>query len=777
MPRKNNIGTRLVAAFSMTSILIIVMSIGAFQGINILSGTVEDIHRHPLAVGNAILNANVHIVSIHRSMKDLVLAGNEAEIRAAINQVDEHERQVLQSFQIVQERFLGDKGQVTKTLQIILGWRPLREEVISLTRAGQAIKAGGITKGRGANYLILIDQEMQQLSKFASNKAEEYRLNAIETRKEVVLYMGVLLLVVILINIGLAIFVIRKIKRQIEDHNEAGESLRLSEELTRQVLETAGEGIFGLDGQGRATFINPIAAELVGWKVEELIGKSQHEITHHTKVDGSPYPREECHIYAAFTDGKVHSVNDEVFWRKDGTSFPVECTSTPVFEGDKPIGAVVVFRDISVRRGMEEKLHKAYDELEHRVEERTCQLQEANEELLRSKELVVQASRAKSEFLANMSHEIRTPMNAILGLTHLLQRSGLTAEQVDQLSKIDTSAEHLLSIISNILDISKIEAGKLTLEHENFHLDAIFDHIQSLFGEQLSSKGLSIEVDRNAVPVWLRGDLTRLRQILFNYVSNAVKFTEQGIISVRAKVPEEQEDGILIRFEVQDTGIGIESRKVASLFGAFEQADTSTTRKYGGTGLGLAINQRLAQLMGGEVGVDSEQGKGSTFWFTARISRGHGVMPKTGPGESTNAETQLRNEYSGAHILLAEDNLINREVALSLLSSVGLAVETASDGAEAVAMVAIKDYALVLMDVQMPVMDGLEATRVIRTRHADLPILAMTANVFVEDRQACTGAGMNDFVAKPVSPEDLFSKLVKWLPKQDTDKPMETSQD
>jgi two-component system sensor histidine kinase/response regulator len=399
------------------------------------------------------------------------------------------------------------------------------------------------------------------------------------------------------------------------------------------------------------------------------------------------------------------------------------------------------------------------------VKERTVELAEALEQ-------AKAASRAKSAFLANMSHEIRTPMNAIIGLTHLMQQASVTQEQTEQLTKIDTSAKHLLSIINDILDISKIEAGKLHLEHSDFHLDDIFDHIQSMFKEQAKSNDVTIEVDRNTVPQWLNGDLTRLRQALLNYVSNAIKFTDNGTIFLRVKKLEEQDDEIRVRFEVEDTGIGIAPNKLPDLFKAFEQADVSTTRKYGGTGLGLDITRRLVQLMDGEVGVESELGRGSTFWFTARLTRGHGTVPAAPTKEATNAEAQLQNLHAGSHILLVEDNLINSEVAVALLSGVGLVVNTAEDGVEAVAMVRKVNYDLILMDVQMPRMDGLEATRLIRSMPyvsgitTDVPILAMTANVFLEDRQACLASGMNDFVAKPFDLDGLFSKIIKWLPKQ-----------
>jgi two-component system, sensor histidine kinase and response regulator len=672
-----------------------------------------------------------------------------------------------------------------------------------------------------------------------------------------------------------------KTRKLLEHTKQQAEALAAVEERSRLILASAGEGICGLNTDGLMAFVNPTGAEMVGYIPEELVGQQMHAQIHYARPDGTRYPREECKMYLTSRDGIRRVVSDEVLWRKDGTSIPVEYTTTPILKGNEVVGSVVSYRDITERL-------------------------RAEAELLAAKEVAEKATRVKSEFLANMSHEIRTPMNAIIGMSHLALKTNLNPRQKGYVRKIQQSGQHLLGIINDILDFSKVEAGKLTIENIDFDLDRVLENVSDLISEKATAKGLELIFDIDStVFTHPKGDPLRLGQILINYCNNAVKFTERGEIIVKARVQEEDEQGQLIRFSVSDTGMGLTEEQMGRLFQAFEQADASTTRQHGGTGLGLAISKRLAQLMGGDVGVTSDVGKGSTFWFTAYLGKGEAIarrlnqpdvrgrrvliiddnaqarevlssmltsmtfaadeapsgqegiemvrqaseqgkpydivfvdwqmpgldgidtgrrirsLPKllspphlvmvtaygreevlkraeeigfenalikpvtpsmlfdsvvqalSGDQESERAipaakalGRDLKRLY-GARVLLVEDNELNREVAMGLLEDAHLSISQAENGRVAIQMIEENDYDLVLMDMQMPVLDGVAATMTIRSnpRFRSVPIIAMTANAMASDREECLRAGMNDHLAKPIDPDTLFDSLLRWIPR------------
>ncbi len=441
--------------------------------------------------------------------------------------------------------------------------------------------------------------------------------------------------------------------------------------------------------------------------------------------------------------------------------------------------------DITRQRLDALELDRHRHHLEERVQARTAELAEAT----RAAEA---ASLAKSAFLANISHELRTPLNAIIGMSYLAQSEASSSAQQERMSKVGEAAEQLLGVINNVLDVSEIEAGKIKLAHSPFFVQQVIDAVASTLKLSAAEKALQVrvEVDAQLTQRTLLGDAAHIREVLLNFAANAVKFTDTGFVRLRADVERDFGDALLLRLEVQDSGIGIAQEAQSRLFQDFEQGDSSTTRRHGGTGLGLAICRRLAALMGGEVGVQSSPGMGSRFWFRLRLEKGSArpaappqprladaaapitqrpeqAVPDT-PQARGAAARELLAHYRGSRVLLAEDNAVNQEVAVALLGSAGLEVDVAADGKQAFEMAGAHRYALILMDIQMPVMDGLDATRAIRQAEwgREVPILAMTANAFAEERQRCLDAGMDDHVAKPVIAEQLFRTLRHWLDHQ-----------
>lgn len=664
----------------------------------------------------------------------------------------------------------------------------------------------------------------------------------------------------------------------ISERERTEKLLSREEERLRLLLGSVGEAVYGVDVDGNCTFCNTAFLRRIGYATSEaLMGRNIHDVIHHTRADGSPYPWNDCALRNAFMAGeKVHLAQD-VMWSSSGESFPVELWSSPLIQNDRVAGAVVIFTDITERLRTEESLRLA-------------------------KETAEAANRAKSDFLANMSHELRTPMNGILGMAALALDTDLSAEQREYLGIVKSSGESLLTLLNDLLDLSKIESGKLELETSDFSVEDCIEQAFQPVIPQAQEKGIDLVWDATGVPPLVRGDPVRLRQVLINLVGNAMKFTKQGQVTILAELSDQTESTMRFHFTISDTGIGIPVEKQRKIFEAFAQADMSTSRRYGGTGLGLSISERLVKLMNGRIWLESEVGQGSKFHFEvtflpadAETIRGdpesaaiHGqtlvliadddavnlqmlkrVLFEWGVPSVTALgglqafdifrEHSKRNVFfsaalldldmrdldglqlatfiaasSGAtriigtihsplnreraneckrlgvftilkplrrhglrealqsedamtiigstgapsftvtdevlnsarlRILLAEDNVVNQRLISRILEKMGHTVVVASDGAAALKVLSQQEFDLIAMDMQMPVMDGLEATHKIRlsevgtARH--LPIVAITANAFDDDRRKCFEAGMDGYVAKPVSPKAIGDEVAR----------------
>jgi PAS domain S-box-containing protein len=497
---------------------------------------------------------------------------------------------------------------------------------------------------------------------------------------------------------------------------------------------------------GFVTSWNHGAELLFGYTAAEMVGRSIDVLVPPDRRS------EEDELRGRVARGLEVEQQETVRLRKDRTPVDVSVTLSPIEDAAGVItGIASICRDVTDRNRAQ------------------AALMEREAELAMARDQALEASRLKSDFLANMSHEIRTPMNAVIGLTGLLLDSTLSSEQRQYAGAVRSAGEALLEIINDLLDFSKIEAGKLRLEVMDFELRAVVDEVGDLLAAEAHEKGLALTtvVDPDAPP-YVRGDPGRLRQVLTNLVGNAVKFSDHGEVAVRVEATALTPEATTLRFEVADSGIGISSDGQRQLFQAFEQVDSSASRRYGGTGLGLAISKQLVEMMSGEIGLESSLGVGSTFWFSVPLAAVSAPQP---PIVTRRPEPVERRRHTGARLLVAEDNPVNQLVAIRMLEKLGYRADVAANGSEAVEALMRIDYAAVLMDCQMPEMDGYEATREIRRRQSPLrrtPVIAMTAAAAEEDRDRCFQADMDDYISKPVRTEELGVVLARWVPSADS---------
>ncbi|MBP6189090.1 MAG: response regulator [Azonexus sp.] len=570
-----------------------------------------------------------------------------------------------------------------------------------------------------------------------------------ETYKTLAMTVGFLML-----SLVLGAYVLRLLQRSEED----GARLARSEEKLREIIANEPECVKLLDAEGRLLQMNPAGLEMIeAASIEQVAGQSAFDLI-------APEDRD------AFVELHRRVLNGEKAMLEyaivglNGKRRIMESHAVPIDVAGE-VAHLAVTRDITLRKQAELELMAHRDHLERLVKARTAELRSA-------KDAAEAASRAKSTFLANMSHELRTPLHGVTGMIRLAHARMVDEKGKDQLDKAKVAADHLLSVINDILDISRIEADRLVLESSDFTLQPMLEKVISVVGSKAQAKGIDVrtELAPSLLNQSFSGDPLRIEQVLINLFANAVKFTDTGSIVIRVIERESNQHAALLRFEVIDTGIGFVTTEKLRLFSPFEQSDSSMSRKYGGTGLGLAISARLIGLMGGSIDVESTPGRGSTFWFEINLPKSALAPFRADDTRIGQYANQILEQHAGKRVLLAEDNIVNQEVARDLLETVGLVVDVAENGQDAIEQTRQQDYAVILIDVQMPVMNGIQAAKVIlaEARNRQTPIIALTANAFTDDKQGCLDAGMRDFLSKPALPEQMYKTLMTWLSTKET---------
>ncbi len=799
-------------------ILLLLGGIG-FWAINKVADLTQELYDHPYTVSTAVLRIKSNIIATHLVMDKLLLATTPEEIRDDEVLLNHIEEEVLIDFKLVGERFLGDSQLVHEALQEFLEWKVIRTEIINVARQGKKIETNSISEDACALQAKEVEEKVNALLNFATNKASQFNNDAGITRSTTIQILVISFFIVMFLAITLlrrAIALEKKLQEsnekleekvlertgdllavneemtalneeitamndelitmneklesrveertselfasyqevkateeelraQFENLQEIQEALQEEKILTDALFDSVPGMLYLYDNEGKLIRWNKQHEEMMGYSASELLGR---DLVAWYKGDDQTILRIKTAVEKAMREGFADAEADLL--RKDGTKIVAYMTAVPLEINGKMHFAGIGL-DITERK-------------------------KAKEELIIALEKAEKANLAKGQFLANMSHEIRTPMNGIIGMTDLTLLTELGEQQREYLTIIKSSTISLLRVLNDILDYSKVEAGKIEIEDGPFDLRKTMNEVVDLFGIAARQKGISLllKIDRG-VPNHIIGDAVRLRQVLSNLVGNGVKFTDHGEVAIHVTIGEQCEKKVKLKFSVTDTGIGIPKNKFHKLFKRFSQVDDSTTRQFGGTGLGLAISKKLIEIMNGEINVESEENVGSKFCFTAVFGMVKEKIKVNKKGID-NQKLMLTNNQDRKKILLAEDDEVSRNMVTIMLKQKGFVVIAVENGIEALAAFEKDKFDLILMDVNMPYMDGHSATTKIRAmekqKNDHTPIIAMTAYALKGDREKCLELGMDDYISKPISLDQALELIGKYI----KENPMENNQ-